>query len=156
MARTAVVLTLLQFLVFNSFSHGELLINAGGPGFPYSSNPANVFTRGSGVRRDTGRWASERSIYYRRRFPLNLPPRAALFYSHRYALQGDLVYTLPVPNGRFEVNLYFAENWKGAKYDTRQFYVMINGKRITSAGPWMSLDVLVTACRWQFLEAWQM
>ncbi len=54
--------------------------------------------------------------------------------SHRYALLGDLEYSIPA-EGAYKLTLFFAEIWTGAeKPGTREFTVTVNDVRATFGG----------------------
>lgn len=112
-------------------NNGNLLLNAGG-----NSQVCTQF------RADTGKYASTPSKSYSSPSAGNTADKfQAVFKSHRYATSGDLVFTLPVPAGTFEVYLMFMETWRQAKAGTRRFTVHINGEPVKQGGIDGPLDV---------------
>lgn len=114
---------------------GNVLINAGGPYIP-----------SIGWRKDTGLYASAGA----EGFSTNAPTRATgswapVYESHCWTPVGDLEMRIPVPRGKYDVALMFAETWAGARAGSRRFIVMVNGRRVMKAGPMAVLDVFQKA-----------
>lgn len=122
---------------------GNLLLNAGGSALPCV-----------GFRADNGRWASKPSTTFSN--GQSASGWNGVYPTHRWARSGDLVYNIPVPNGNYKVYLMFAETWRQARLGTRQFHVLINGKRVIQAGGTKPLDVFsrVGYAKPLFINAW--
>ena len=126
-------------------NEGEALlrINCGGPA--YTDNAENLWQADIAWDSIPNHWGS---LSWTNRFP-GMPPYFAsqrtvsdpingtqdwpLFQSFRYGKQ-DLKYRIPVPNGKYKVELYFAEPWWGTggvnATGYRIFDVAVNGKTV--------------------------
>jgi len=106
------------------------------PGVPGKMRPYRIVARDRGLKDNEGRqWEPD---WYARGGQLisrpdsNVPgPDPELFRSERF---GNLTYSIPVaPNGKYGVNLYFAENWFGpgnpgaGGAGSRTFDILLNG-----------------------------
>lgn len=97
---------------------GDIYINVGGG------------ILGNSFRCDSGRYASKNSKTMKSKYPSSGGPMMQVGNTIRYAPTGDLIYSIPVPKGKYMVHLWFKELDSEKEEEDRSFYVKINGALI--------------------------